>query len=299
MDNAKHINIITKIIIFFLCFSIFCGLSCGMIVSADSLEGQVSYCDEGYYSGDTTFGDEDSDAYAATYDVYYESITTENVALVSAPSFGNSNPDITNYCAVLAGCNIVGYYDRWYTNLIPDFEPGMLFTNGEYHYYPDLAFTQSEAMKVDVYNAMQTNVGTPGTTSTKFKNGLSSYVSNAGYSLSYSSIYGTSTSVDLQKLTTAVNQNKVCLVMCSKYNYISSITNVTNDSRMHVVKKNSTIAHMMMVYGYYRINYFASGSKFRTDTFLYVCSSYGSGDKGYMLLDDFLTIEEAYVMSIS
>lgn len=298
MDNTKHINIITKLIIFFLCFSIFCGLSCGIFVSADSLEGQVSYCDDGYYSGDTSFGDVGT-SYSAIYDVYYDSFTTENVALSSVPSFGNSNSDITNYCAVLAGCNIVGYYDRWCTNLIPNFEPGMLFANGNYDYLSDLAFSQTETMKVNMYNAMQTNVGTPGTTSTKFKNGLSSYVSNAGYSLSYSSIYGTSTSVNMQKLTAAVNQNKVCLVMCSTYNFVSSISNVASDSRMHVVKKNSTIAHMMMVYGYYKINYYANGSNFRTDTFLYVCSSYGSGEKGYMLLDDFLTIEEAYVMSIS
>lgn len=298
MDNAKHINIITKIIIFFLCFSIFCGLSCGMIVSADSLEGQVSYCDEGYYSGDTTFGDVGT-SYSATYDIYYDYKTMDAVTLYSVPSFGNSDPDITNYCAVLAGANIVGYYDRWYTNLIPNYTPGLTFSNGNYEYYPDMKKVETKTMISNLYTAMQTNVGTPGTTSTKFKNGLSSYVSNAGYSLSYSSIYGTSTSVDLQKLTTAINQNKVCLVMCSTYNFVSSILLVDEQSMVRVVKTNSTVAHMMMVYGYYRISYYVNDSNFRTDTFLCVCGSYGSGDKGYMLLDDFLTIEEAYVMSIS
>jgi hypothetical protein len=56
---------------------------------------------------------------------------------------------------------------------------------------------------------------------------------------------------------------------------------------------------MMMVYGYETITYYKDGTVLQSDTFLNVCSSYGSGDTGYMQLNDFLKIDEAYIMTIS
>ena len=56
---------------------------------------------------------------------------------------------------------------------------------------------------------------------------------------------------------------------------------------------------MMMVYGYKTYAYYKDGENFRTDTFLRVTSSDGTCELGYMQLNDFSDIDEAYIMTIS
>jgi hypothetical protein len=193
---------------------------------------------------------------------------------------------------------VVGFYDRWYDNLIPDYTAGLSFSNGKYYYYPDSNKTATSNALTSLYSLMKTGeMG--GTTSSNFKSGLNTYVKNAGYSLSYSSFYNTSKSVDIQKLINAIDNNQTCIVMCSTYNFVLSISNYPSESMQKVVKTNSTIAHMMMVYGYITYTYYSDGEAFQSDTFLYVCSSYGSGAKGWMKLNDFLTIDEALIITVS
>lgn len=297
MKNAKRLKLLNVILVIVYCAiiaTVFLGNT--VTVHASTKADSTVYCDE-YYSDETYDGS--GEKVPAYYDVYYDSYeVVANVAHVSAPSFGNGDTTKPNACGPLAGMNIVGFYDRWCTDLIPNYTPGMTFANGTYHYYPDLGFTETVNAFASIYNLMKVGeLG--GTTSANFRSGLNTYVENQGYSLSYTSMYTNSTSVNLQTLATAISQNKVGLVMCSEYNYISSITDVASESKITVAKNNSTIGHMMMVYGYQTYKYYKNGVNFRTDTFLYVCSSYGSGDVGYMLLDDFLVIDEAYIMTIS
>ena len=72
------------------------------------------------------------------------------------------------------------------------------------------------------------------------------------------------------------------------------------DTEMTIVKENSTIPHMMMVYGYFTCAYYKNGINFQTDTYLYVTKSDGMTDKGYLQVnDDCLDIDEAYIVTIS
>lgn len=292
MDSAK--KILTLFISCFLCVAVAMVFLCGQMTAYAETEKEIIYYDD-MYNGDPTTGT----VTVADYYVEYDSYTViENVKHVNAPSFGNSNSSLKNYCGPLTGLNVVGFFDRWYTELIPDYDPGMLFGSGNYHYYPDLGETSTKEALISLYDLMKTaEVG--GTTSANFKSGLNTYVANAGYSFSYSTCYKNKTLVDIDKLKTAINQNKVAVVMCSEYNYVLDIMDLSSESKMKVVKNNSTIAHMMMVYGYKTIAYYKDGVNFQTDTFLYVCSSYGSGDTGYMQLNDFSVIDEALIMTIS
>ena len=150
----------------------------------------------------------------------------------------------------------------------------------------------------DMYYSMNTDeLG--GTTSTNFKNGLESFVEEAGYDFSYSSFYESQKTVDLDKLKTAISQNKVVALFCSTYNYVYSIREIEDLSLMQVIKTDSTIPHMMMAYGYMTIEYYRNSVNFRTDTFLYVTSSDSTARLGYMQLDDFLTIDEALILTVS
>lgn len=294
MKNAKKFRFFFTILMSLLCCAISClSLIEGNIKAFAATESDVLYCDS-MYGENEYFGQ--SQEVVTSYDVYFDRMEETSVCHSSVPSFTNGNPSYTNACAPLAGLNIVGFYDRWCINLLAGYEAGLVFANGKFQYYPYTGSSIVENSFVSLFNLMKTGeLG--GTTSSNFKSGLNTYVKNAGYNISYSSFYKSNNAVDLNKLTTAVNDNKVGLIMCSEYNYVYDI--VYNSSQAHITKRNHAIGHMMMVYGYKTFTFYKDNAVIRTDTFLCVCSSYPTGEKGYMQLYDYANIEEALIISIA
>lgn len=292
MKNAKKFKFLFTILMAIACIVFSCTYLC-LDTNIAFVKTDPIYCAD-IYDGDNSL--QKSQA-ISSYDVYFDKMEeTVYKSHFNAPSFGNTDSSMTNCCAPLAGINIVGFYDRWCENLIPNYEPGMLFGNGTYQYFPDMGKTAPRNVLKQLYSLMKTGeLG--GTTSTNFKNGLKAYVNSVGYNLSYSSFYNNKTSVDLQKLTSAIDNNKIGLLMCSEYNYVNDI--VYNDSHAHITKRNNSTAHMMMVYGYVTYTFYKDNAIIRTDTFLNVCSSYSSGDVGYMQLYDYSKIDEALIISIT
>lgn len=293
MKNAKRIKVVSLFAAALVGVSLL--LTCCLLkapsaqVSADT---EIIYYDSVYGapvgSSSTETYKIDCDDYEITADYTYDSV----------PAFGNTDASFRNYCGPITGMDIVLFNDRWKTNLIPNYEPGFTLPNGNYFYWPPVN-DASESAYASIYSLMKTGeVG--GTTSTNFRNGLKSFVENAGYDISYSSIYSNSKTVNLNALKTAIDQNKVGVIMCSEYNYILSMGVSMGDTEMTIVKESSTIPHMMMVYGYLTCAYYKNGVNFQTDTYLYVTRSNGSGDLGYMQVnDDCLDIDEAYIVTIS
>lgn len=298
----KKVNRVSKVAIAALCAA-FAVLNVGPLVGqaakADELENTANetfYCADG--DDDFIYGGEGETA-DATYEIefdYYEIV--EDVSYYSAPSFGNSDSSITNSCAPAAGTNIVLFYDRWYENLVPDYTPGIVFGDS-YFYYPDTGDVTTQNVLTTLYNLMDTNIGSGGTSQSQFLNGLSEYVDNAGYDLSYTSFYKGTKTVDLGALKDAINQNKVGVIFCSRYNFVYNIFYMEDQKIIRVIKEDANIGHMMMVYGYQTISYYKDDINFRTDTFLYVSSGYSTSDQGYMELDSYLNIEDALIMTIS
>ncbi len=293
MINAKHLkfySVILAVLFGVIAMVVYC-FSGQLTVYADEQKEIIYY--DSLYGG--SLGTETADNYILDIDSYE---ITEKVNYVNVPSFGNGDPSYKNCCGPITGLNVVGFYDRWYTNLIPNYDPGMVFADGTYHYFPDLAYPSTRSAFVNMFNYMKTGeVG--GTTSDNFKSGLNTYVNNAGYDFSYSSFYAGEKTVNLNLLTTAINQGKIAAVFCSEYNYVYNIKTINNGSQIEVLKTNSTIPHMMMVYGYRTMKFYRDGVNFRTNTFLYVTSSDSTARLGYMQLDDFLKIDEALIFTIS
>ena len=268
------------------------------IVRAETTQDEVVYYDDVIYDESVIFSGQGQQT-SATYNISCdEVVVVERVVLPNVPSFGNSDTSMSNVCGPVAGTNIIGYYDRWYSNLIPNYEPGMVTSSGAYRYFPDLALNATCNVIESLYALMKVpEVG--GTTSNNFKSGLTTYVNNQGYSLSYSSFYGSATSVNFNTLATAINQGKVGMVMCSNYNFIYGIDTIAREERVLITKINSTTGHMMMVYGYQTLAFYLDGNSVGTRTFLYTCSGYGGCEKGYMELNDFSIIDEALIISIT
>ncbi len=301
--NATQKKLLGKTAIFAIAGAMLLGQvfsASGISVEASAEGGgeEIVYYDDFVY-GDSVFQGQGT-LTSSSYDISCDEMITVSSSLhMSAPSFATvPDSSMDNYCGAMAGRNVVGFYDRWYTNLIPDYTPGMMSTTGIYRYYPDVGVAATNAVMTRMYELMRIDeVG--GTTSSNFKSGLSAYATEKGYSTSYSSFHSNATTVNLTQLTTAINQNKVGVIMCSQYNFIYSILLNDTDENVHVTKINSTTAHMMMVYGYETRAFYYNDSLVCTKTFLYVSSGFGDCELGYMELNDFSVINEAVIVSIS
>lgn len=159
-------------------------------------------------------------------------------------------------------------------------------------------FHRSKTNVNDLYNLMGTNQDGAGTSGEQFKDGLKKFVNNHGYNLSYGSFYQDRTSVNINALQGMIANNKVGVLLCTKYNFIYDIVHGPNET--FISKSDYTLAHMMMVYGYITIDYYKGGQIFRRDTYLQVSSGYSTGNQGYVLVDNnSMEIQEALIVNIS
>ncbi len=304
MKNAAKKNFLRQMAVFAIVGAVFAGQAFGVAkvktvsVLADESVEEIVYCDDTVYGTEDVFFGGGASVDADYYIDCDQMVVLADVSHPDAPSFGNSNSSMQNVCGPMAGTNIVVFYDRYYPNLIPNYDPGMTFSNGAYRYFPDLGETVTDNVKVSLYNLMQVpQVG--GTTSANFKSGLRSYVEGKGYTYSHSSMYQSATNINLTTFANAINQGKVGMLMCSTYNFVYSINMSEANGYALVGKVNSPNAHMMMIYGYKTIGFYRQGSLVCTKTFLYACSGYGSCDMGYMEVNSYSTINEALIISVT
>ena len=201
-----------------------------------------------------------------------------------------------NACAPITGSNVVAFYDRFFTDLIPDYTPGGINPLGKYTYFSDMGLQPVITLIRTLHTAMNS---ADGTTEAEFKAGMQSFLSSKGRSITYHSFYSTTTNVDLSTFVYWLDQGKVGVLMCSTYNFVSDIINDATSNLYYVVKDNSYVGHMMLVYGYKIYQIYVGGALVRTDTFLLASSGYSDGDSGYILLNDDLTIEKAYILDVT
>lgn len=270
-------------------------LACILLIAANGLAvGRASasaahYCDDGFYEGS---GSSTSANYTIEYDSYVE---YNDYRVTCAPSLHDGGAGTTNACTAIAGLNVMAFYDRYYTNLIPNHEPGIEF-QGKYRYLPNLDSVEIQDLFLTLYDYMQVNVSAPGATETDFKNGLTRYVNEQGYNVSYNSMYKNATTVNLTKVQQMVNNKRVGVLFLSGYNFVYGF-DVEENSRT-VYRSVYTSGHVMMVYGYFTVDYYKNGSKFLTETYLCASSCNSFADAGFIKMDDNLTIDDAIIVQI-
>ena len=292
MKNAKNLFSFKNIIAIVLIFALFISIPFGGSKS-------TAYADEGapvVYYDDIVYNSSGSSHVLDNYQISYDEVEVSFHNNGNAPSLGLHENDIENACATLAGANIVTFYDRYFPDLLPNFEPGAITPFGFYAYYPDLGADATISLVRNLHNLMNSH---DGTTEAEFRSGMQTFLSGKSRSISYQSIKTSSTSVDLNALDQAFAQNKVALLMCSTYNYVSSLGANEEAKILNVPKVNSYVGHMMVVYGYDTYDCYVEGELIYSGVFLQISSCYPDGDTGYIQLYDDLTIENAYIVTIS
>lgn len=197
-----------------------------------------------------------------------------------------------NSCGAIAGSIVVGYYDKYLQNLMPD------YTN----YYPATGkyrpqdSTHYPVLLQSMYTLMQTNVTGPGVTQTECMNGLEAYVEGKGYSIDYTAVKPLNGNFNDNIYKNAINNGQPVLLFCDAIELLSSDSGETqNEFMVSQVSQD----HIMVGFGYRVIRYYdESDVNFRTDIYLKVASGWNPNDMGYIHLNDDSCLDSAYAVHI-
>lgn len=246
-----------------------------------------------FYSDDAYLGDNDYSTEIETFDYAYKQ-TTSYLINSNFPNYYNSNATISNACAPVAGSNIIGYFDRYYENLVPNCAPG-IERGTNYTFYPmSVSIAQKQAVINSLYELMGTNTEQPGTSQNQFKDGLKKYVGTKSRSISYNSVM-TSNRFDLTELDFQLRNGNPVVLYLKGYNF-STISDLGNTVELH--KKTYQGNHIVVVYGYSNINYFNSnGMLIKNKVYLNVSSGI-MGISGCYIVDNNGILNDAEAVQI-
>lgn len=196
---------------------------------------------------------------------------------------------IQNGCGPVAGAIIVGFYDKYYDNLIPNWTSA--YSNGRYKMQNNANVTP---LLQDLYQRMQTNVVAPGVSESEFKNGLKSYVVDHGYNLEYNSL-GNGNNFDYSAFKIAVNNNEPTVLFIRPSNYY--ILSEDNDNKDSITLGNINGNHIMVAFGYYEVKYTLSNGTTRTDKYLHISTGLSGWPTAFYKVGSY--VDAAYQVKIN
>lgn len=266
--------------------SIFMLLACVFPI-AGIAEKALVYADDGF-NGASFQGTE------TEYVNYTTKTETDQFLLGAVPKYSDIS-DHPNTCANTAGATAIGYYDRYYDNLIPDFTAGRLIRD-LYVYYGHSDAVQD--VIDDLYVRMGTNTTGDGTTASGFRSGLQSYIAAHGQNITYPSVVSGG-AINLTTLANALDNKKIAVLFVSGYTLIPSGNFNVSSTQDKFSKSYYSGAHVLIAYGYRTEKYYnASGNLFKEITLLYVATGFASDPLVYIMLDSNTTLIEGNILNV-
>ncbi|MDE5766150.1 MAG: hypothetical protein K2I17_03180 [Clostridia bacterium] len=171
--------------------------------------------------------------------------------------------EITNSCGATAGANIIGFYDKYYEDLIPDYTAYYPAT-GNYR-IPDNKYIP--ALINELYGLMK--ITSTGVSENNCLSGLRQYVQNHSHLISFGSVKSSS-KINETTYLNAINANKPVIIFAKSVEIVTYISKGTSYDSLCKMKISSN--HVFVGYGYYRVKYYNNGKLFRTDTYLEVAT---------------------------
>ena len=208
--------------------------------SAPAARAQVEQ--EQFYSGYCGMG-ELADTYAET--INYDHKETVSVEIpYGLPFYSSTQYD--DACTPIAGTVLIGYFDRFCENLVPNYKTYTQF--GSRVIYRSMG-TQMQGVLSDLYSLMGTNSGGTGTTFNGFNSGMSAYASQHGYTYSWSNVW----SSDLSSYGAAIESGKPVAVFLMGFSLVSAES--TSAGKDVFTISEYTGNHVVASYGY-KIDYY-------------------------------------------
>lgn len=213
----------------------------------------------------------------------------------SFPDYYNTNTSINNTCANVAGANIIGFYDRYYDDLIPNYTTGIQRANG-YTYYPMTLNADKKQSVINIlYNTMETNTKSDGTSKDDCIKGLRNYVQVQGRSINYTSVMANGL-FNLDKFDNELRNGNPVMFFLSGYNFVS----ITDTGSQAIIDKSIYMGnHIVVAYGYQKINYYNTNNNLvKSNTYIEVSTGI-KNVKGYYLLNNGGNMDAAEAVTIN
>lgn len=249
-------------------------------------ETDIYYGDsESYYATTQT----NSSALQSYFTYHRKQVVASAFASVSYPEYYNTDNFLTNTCACVAGANIVGFYDRYYSNLIPDFEPGIQRPTAYIYTSMGVLTATKQSVINTLYDLMGVNSIENGASQAQYQNGLAQYVDDHGYDLSFSSVMS-GTSINLSALQAALSQEHAVTLYVSGY-ALSAVAD--SDNTLIVASTTYNSNHIMVIFGMEHVVYYDTNDNVLADNiYLYVATG-NNLDNPVYILDAYGTIIDA------
>ncbi len=182
-------------------------------------------------------------------------ISSHSLALMY-PSY-NYSPAVGS-CGCIAGANILGFYDRYDENLIPDHKSGT-------QYESTYLYSMEDSAVVKVIETLYEYMGTEhvGTTENEFINGMKRYCNEKGKTISFTSCMS-SNSLNFLSAQSMLKANQPIVLFLSGYN-TADITMRDNQDTIHYWISEAN--HIMIAFGYEIFSYATSSGNTRFEYF--------------------------------
>jgi len=253
---------------------------------SETLVAELAYKGFGYYGGG---------AYVEKIQtVSYSTKTTESYSIpYDLPNYFGRVNEVTG-CANTAGAIVIGYYDRFFENLIPNYKSYIKV--GKIIRYKTGTDEVLDLVE-QLYQLMGTDVAHLGTTFTEFQNGMSRYVTDKGYTYSTIDVF-TDGSFDIEKYKISVQNEKPVALFLSGYALINEITEAENSDT--ISSGYSADSHVAIGCGYKIDTYYNSnGTVQGVRTYLKVASGSDIYGIGYLNINGLGQMDRAISITIS
>lgn len=280
---SKTIVAISIIVLAFTAFfAVFFAPQAANVAFADGL-------DESHYLGI-------SDIVASTETFSYSTKTTESYFInTSVPAYYDT-ADRAYLCAPVAGANLIGFYDRYFPDLVPDIATG--YARGtRYTYYLMAKYeTQLQSLIDDLATRMMTS--SVGTAIYGFETGLESYIASKNLDVTFTdvSIEMTTTNVlDLEQTIAQLKNGNPIVFFTSNVNF-TTFNDTGNSVTMNIQASNDN--HVFVAYGYQKVVYYDASGNVVRECISFSTSSGEESLTGYYVLSQQMYVDSALAVHI-
>ncbi len=239
---------------------------------------------ETYYTGAIPFS-----TYAEERIDYTQKTVVDNISTAGLAPRYTEPESLQNACAAVAGAVIVGFYDKYFNDLIPSWESHAAKTGN----YKPADKVYIPAIIEEFFVSMHTNEIEPGATENDFKTGLQNYVTAHGHTVNYQST-ATTTSLDYMTCKTAISNNKVVALLMRAGNLY---TYNSGDGYDTFTSISIPAPHIVVAYGCLQFHYRLSNGGEQTEIFLRVSTGLKSNHTAYYRVNQH-NLNAAYVINI-
>lgn len=210
----------------------------------------------------------------------------------AVPYYYTNTSTYPNACGPVAGSIIIGYYDKTYEELIPNYTT-YYTASGRYRMMDS---TYIPGVIGDLYTRMRTNVDDLGVSESDCLNGLSAYAQAAGRTMTYTSVKNGS-SMNHTLCSSTLNAGTPLLLFCNTVT-LYAIDETDNQDVWTALQSSSD--HVVVAFGYRTIRYYnASNALIRTDYHIEVATGWPTNKSGYLYANDISWLNSGYAANIA